>query len=146
MAQNIRNNPNSTHGNKFEQLGTILPDAGTYRTASGAPGAAYWQQQADYKINAELDEKNLRLHGDEVITYYNNSPDVLTYLWLQLDENQHNPNSESNFFDANEKSYPLTTAQLDGMNVRKCNFRRRAYMRGRPMQRAVIDLFCQKGF
>jgi hypothetical protein len=119
MAQNIRNNPTSTHGNKFEQLGTILPDAGTYRTASGAPGAAYWQQQADYKINAELDEKNLRLHGDEVITYYNNSPDVLTYLWLQLDENQHNPNSESNFFDANEKSYPLTTAQLDGMNVRK---------------------------
>ncbi|MFN7014242.1 MAG: hypothetical protein ACK4ON_08245, partial [Bacteroidia bacterium] len=45
-AQNIQNNPTSNHGNKFEQLGTILPDANTYRTASGAPGHQYWQQRA----------------------------------------------------------------------------------------------------
>ncbi|MDP3928399.1 MAG: M1 family metallopeptidase, partial [Bacteroidota bacterium] len=118
-GQNIRNNPSSNHGNKFEQLGTILPDANTYRTASGAPGSGYWQQQADYKINAYLDEQDLRLHGDEVITYHNNSPDVLTYLWLQLDENQHQPNAESNFFDGNQVSTPLTTAQLDGLNPKK---------------------------
>ncbi|MCG9880625.1 MAG: M1 family peptidase, partial [Bacteroidia bacterium] len=118
-AQNLRNNPNSNHGNKFEQLGNILPDANTYRTASGAPGSGYWQQQADYKINAFLDEQDLRLHGDEVITYHNNSPDVLTYLWLQLDENQHQPNAESNFFDGNQVSTPLTTAQLDGINPKK---------------------------
>lgn len=118
-GQNIRNNPSSNHGNKFEQLGTILPDANTYRTASGAPGSGYWQQQADYKINAFLDEQDLRLHGDEVITYHNNSPDVLTYLWLQLDENQHQPNAESNFFDGNQVSTPLTTAQLDGLNPKK---------------------------
>jgi hypothetical protein len=118
-AQNLRNNPSSNHGNKFEQLGTILPDAGTYRTASGAPGANYWQQQADYKIDATLDEVGLRLHGSEQITYFNNSPDVLTYLWLQLDENQHNPNNESNNFDGSEKSYPLTIGQLDGLNFKK---------------------------
>ena len=46
-AQNLRNNPNSNHGNKFEQLGIILPDANSYRTASGAPGHEYWQQRAD---------------------------------------------------------------------------------------------------
>jgi hypothetical protein len=88
-AQDIRNNPTSNHGNKFEQLGTILPTPNEYRTASGAPGPKYWQQRADYDIKAILDEKNLMLHGAETVTYFNNSPDVLTYIWLQLDENQH---------------------------------------------------------
>lgn len=119
FAQNLRNNPGSNHGNKFEQLGTILPDANGFRAASGAPGSAYWQQQADYRIDARLDEKALRLHGEEVITYYNNSPDVLTYVWLQLDENQHHPNAESNNFDGSEKSLPLTKGMLDGLEFRK---------------------------
>jgi len=48
----------SNHGNKFEQLGTILPDANNFRTASGAPGNQYWQQKADYEIDAFLNEKN----------------------------------------------------------------------------------------
>ena len=98
-AQNIQNNPRSNHGNKFEQLGTILADPSEYRTASGAPGHKYWQQKADYKIKARLDEENKLLYGDETITYTNNSPDALTYLWLQLDENEHAPNAESHFFD-----------------------------------------------
>jgi hypothetical protein len=89
LAQNIQNNPGSNHGNKFEQLGTTLPTPNEYRTASGAPGPKYWQQRADYNIKCELDEKALRLTGSETITYHNNSPDVLTYLWLQLDENEH---------------------------------------------------------
>jgi hypothetical protein len=46
-AQDIHNNPGSNHGNKFEQLGTILPTPNEQRTASGAPGAKYWQQRAD---------------------------------------------------------------------------------------------------
>ncbi len=58
-AQNIQNNPTSNHGNKFEQLGTILPTPKEYLTASGAPGGKYWQQKADYNIEATLDEKNL---------------------------------------------------------------------------------------
>src|ERR1700757_288058 len=99
FAQNIKNNPASNHANKFEQLGTILPDANVYRSASGAPGHKYWQQKADYDIDATLDEKNLTLNGSEWVTYYNNSPDKLTYLWLQLDENQHDPNVDANYFD-----------------------------------------------
>src|SRR6202022_2302576 len=89
LAQNIQNNPNSNHGNKFEALGTILPTPNEYRTASGAPGPKYWQQRADYDIACELDEPGLQLKGRETVTYYNNSPDILTYLWLQLDENEH---------------------------------------------------------
>src|SRR6195952_3903692 len=88
-AQNIMNNPGSNHGNKFEQLGTALPTPNEYRTASGAPGPKYWQQRADYDIKCELDEPNYKLKGSETITYYNNSPDELTYLWLQVDENEH---------------------------------------------------------
>src|SRR3954465_10757064 len=89
FAQETKNNPNSNHGNKFEQLGTILPTPNEYRSASGAPGPKYWQQRCDYDIKASLDEKALKLTGAETVTYWNNSPDVLTYLWLQLDENEH---------------------------------------------------------
>lgn len=98
-AQNLKNNATSNHGNKFEQLGSILADPSEYRNAAGAPGHKYWQQKADYKINAKLDEENRTLFGEEVITYTNNSPDPLSYLWLQLDENQHDPDAESHFFN-----------------------------------------------
>lgn len=87
-AQNIQNNPGSNHGNRFEQLGTILPTPNVYRAASGAPGQAYWQNRADYDITAYLDEDKRNLKGSETITYHNNSPDDLDYIWLQLDENQ----------------------------------------------------------
>jgi hypothetical protein len=87
-AQNIQNNPGSNHGNRFEQLGTILPTPNVYRAASGAPGQAYWQNRADYDISAYLDEDKRNLKGSETITYHNNSPDDLDYIWLQLDENQ----------------------------------------------------------
>ena len=119
VAQNIQNNPTSNHGNKFEQLGTILPDANTYRTASGAPGHQYWQQRADYNIEAFLDEKELKLTGKEQITYYNNSPDALSYLWLQLDENQHSPDAESNNFDGSKISQPVTNDQLDRLDYKR---------------------------
>lgn len=88
FAQNIQNNPGSNHGNRFEQLGTILPTPNVYRTASGAPGQAYWQNRADYDITAYLDEDKRNLKGSETVTYHNNSPDDLDYIWLQLDENQ----------------------------------------------------------
>ncbi|KFE99211.1 aminopeptidase [Chryseobacterium formosense] len=88
FAQNIQNNPGSNHGNRFEQLGTILPTPNVYRTASGAPGQAYWQNRADYDIVAYLDEDKRNLKGSETVTYHNNSPDDLDYIWLQLDENQ----------------------------------------------------------
>jgi len=113
QAQNIQNNPTSNHGNKFEQLGTILPTPNEYRTASGAPGNKYWQQRADYDIKCALDEKKLTLTGTETITYYNNSPDVLTYLWLQLDENEHSTVNNSGYQDGSNLPAYLP---MDGVN------------------------------
>ncbi len=118
-AQDIQNNPKSNHGNKFEQLGTILPTPNEYRTASGAPGSKYWQQRADYKISAVLDEANLKLSGKETITYINNSPDVLTYLWLQLDENEHDPTVGSIVFDQSTMRRNMASAEISRIDRRK---------------------------
>ncbi|MFK7951760.1 MAG: M1 family metallopeptidase, partial [Ekhidna sp.] len=86
FAQN-RKQKDTEWEQKFEQLGTILPTPNTYRTASGAPGKDYWQQKADYKMKIVLDDNNQSITGSETITYYNNSPDNLEYLWVQLDQN-----------------------------------------------------------
>ena len=83
------NQDSPNHGFKFEQLGSVLPSANEYRNMDGTPGPKYWQQKADYQIKCSLDPKELRLDGAETITYYNNSPNTLRYLWLQLDENEH---------------------------------------------------------
>ena len=72
----------------FAQLGQELPTANSYRTASGAPGHEYWQQQADFRIEATLDAETRSLDATATITYRNNSPDALRYLWLQLDQNR----------------------------------------------------------
>ena len=72
---------------KFEQLDQTLPTPNSYRTGSGAPGPNYWQQRADYVINVEVDDNTQMLTASETITYFNNSPEPLTYLWLQLDQN-----------------------------------------------------------
>ena len=77
----------NTNVNPFRQLGTELPTPNVYRTASGAPGHAYWQQQADYDMKIRLDDDNQRITGEARITYTNNSPDPLPYVWLQLDQN-----------------------------------------------------------
>jgi hypothetical protein len=119
MSQDIRNNPGSNHGNKFEQLGTILPTPNEYRTASGAPGTKYWQQRADYDIKATLDEKNLMLHGAETITYFNNSPDVLTYIWLQLDENEHSTTKNAGYPDGSSMGRGMSPAMIDNLEEAK---------------------------
>lgn len=116
FAQDIRNNPGSNHGNRFEQLGTILPTPNEYRTASGAPGPKYWQQRCDYDITCELDEANQRLNGKETITYFNNSPDPLTYLWLQLDENQHSATNNSGYQNSNSVLPNLSTTDLERLD------------------------------
>lgn len=119
IAQNIQNNPGSNHGNKFEQLGTILPTPNSYRTASGAPGPAYWQQKADYNIKAELDEEKLMLKGSETITYHNNSPDVLTYLWLQLDENEHSSVNNANYQNSSRMPRQVNESALNNLESPK---------------------------
>lgn len=72
----------------FRQLDTDLPTANVYRTASGAPGPQYWQQRADHKIKVQLDETRRRISGSQTVTYTNNSPNPLRYIWLQLDQNR----------------------------------------------------------
>jgi len=72
---------------KFKQLGPELATPNEQRTASGAPGNAYWQQRADYVMNITIDDATQTLYGEETITYFNQSPDALSYLWLQLDQN-----------------------------------------------------------
>lgn len=80
---------------KFAQLDIELPTPNEYRTAAGAPGHGYYQQKADYKMSLTLDDAKQTIRGEEIITYTNNSPDVLVYLWLQLDQNIFKPDSDS---------------------------------------------------
>ncbi|MGI4022543.1 MAG: M1 family metallopeptidase [Janthinobacterium lividum] len=109
------NNPGAKHGNKFEQLGTMISDPNMYRSASGAPGPKYWQQRADYEINATLNDDKQRLDGTETITYFNNSPDPLTYLWLQLDENQHRKDSQGSTTGESKMQDKMSLRQLQSI-------------------------------
>lgn len=98
---------------KFEQLDQLLPTPNEYRTGSGAPGSKYWQQRADYVIDAEIDEPNNKLIGKETITYYNNSPETLKYLWLQLDQNVNKKENEDfgSYFGGPRDSIPTLYMQ-----------------------------------
>ncbi len=80
--------------NKFHQLKEEFATPNVYRTASGAPGSEYWQQKVDYNIQIRLDDETHRLYGEESVTYFNQSPDDLTYLWVQLDQNMRAKNSD----------------------------------------------------
>ena len=80
---------------KFRQLDEVLPSPNVYRNAAGEPGHEYWQQEADYTIRVSLDEDARRLTATQAVTYSNNSPDTLKYLWLQLDNNIFSPDSDA---------------------------------------------------
>ena len=95
---------------KFKQMYDLFATPNIYRTASGAPGPEYYQQQADYKIDIELDDKNQKLYGTETITYTNNAKESLDYLWLQLDQNEKARNSNSPLVESN-KIDPVFSAQ-----------------------------------
>ncbi len=97
-AQEVEQNerePGHTNQSKFKQMYEEFATPNTYRSASGAPGPNYYQQQADYKMDIELDDKNAKIYGTETITYTNNSPDDLEFLWLQLDQNVRAKDSKS---------------------------------------------------
>lgn len=108
-------NPNLNY-NKFKQLKEEFPTPNNYRTASGAPGHEYYQQKADYKINVRLDDENQRIYGDEVITYHNNSPDVLNYLWVQLDQNVRAKDSKAGKIRTRDIDERMSFRQLNRMH------------------------------
>jgi hypothetical protein len=87
--------PSAAARDPFRQLEEVLPTPNDQRAASGAPGAQYWQQRADYRIRVQLDDTEQRLTGHEHVTYHNHSPDTLRYLWLQLDNNIFAPDSHA---------------------------------------------------
>ncbi|MGB3546384.1 MAG: M1 family metallopeptidase [Saprospiraceae bacterium] len=103
--------PNTDH-NPFRQLYDVLPTPNVYRTGAGMPGYKYFQQQADYKIDIRLDDATQRIYGEETITYTNNSPDPLPYLWIQLDQNMRALDSDTYKTQTNsldEKGVSLST-------------------------------------
>lgn len=104
------NKTDERNPDKFKQMYDLLATPNMYRTASGAPGPEYYQQQADYKIDVELDDKNQRLYGSETITYTNNAKEALDYLWVQLDQNEKARNSNSPLVE-NSKTDPAISAQ-----------------------------------
>ena len=94
---------------KFKQMYDLLATPNMYRTASGAPGPEYYQQQADYKMDIELDDKNKKLYGTETITYTNNAKEALDYLWIQLDQNEKARNSNSPLVESNKTDPAFST-------------------------------------
>jgi hypothetical protein len=94
---------------QFKQMYDLLATPNMYRTASGAPGPEYYQQQADYKMDIELDDKNQKLYGIETITYTNNAKEALDYLWIQLDQNEKARNSNSPLVESNKTDPAFST-------------------------------------
>ena len=101
--------PGHYNENKFRQMYDEMATPNMFRTASGAPGPAYYQQKADYKMNLELDDKNKKLYGSETITYYNNSPENLDYLWVQLEQNIERPDSKTPLIENEVLNKTITT-------------------------------------
>ncbi|WP_026450571.1 M1 family metallopeptidase [Aequorivita capsosiphonis] len=103
-TQTTQRDPGHYNQNRFKQLYEEFSTPNMFRTASGAPGPNYYQQQADYVMDIELDDRNKKITGSETITYTNNSPDVLEYLWVQLDQNVRSKDSKSPLIESNNTS------------------------------------------
>ena len=139
---------------KFRQLEEILPTANAYRNSAGQPGHAYWQQQVDYSISAVLDEDEQRITATQTVTYHNNSPDTLTYLWLHLDQNRFREDSIAELSRTFEESSPAGgEGASDAARISLANLRRLHYMddedlgfeiravtdgTGEPMQHVIV--------
>ena len=127
---------------KFKQLREELPTPNTYRTASGAPGHEYWQQRADYKIQVELDDVRQRIVGSEEITYFNNSPDVLTYIWVQIDQNIFDQNGYSQRSQTGSLGEEISFWRVEGMFNSEnfqgvCNIKDVSYKSGKKLSHTI---------
>ncbi|MEZ4778421.1 MAG: M1 family metallopeptidase [Flavobacteriaceae bacterium] len=106
--------PGHYNNNRFKQLYEEFSTPNMYRSPNGAPGPNYYQQQADYVMNIELDDKNSKIYGEETITYTNNSPDALEYLWVQLDQNVRARDSKTPLIEPSGAFPAETTADFVG--------------------------------
>lgn len=104
---------------KFEQLGQELPTPNVYRAADGTPGPEYWQQKADYDISVTLDDERQRISGQQTVTYYNHSPHTIQYIWIQLEQNLRQEDSDKNLI----KNYKLPDSTPAKLFVYHMNLR-----------------------
>tara|TARA_B100001287_G_scaffold150032_1_gene126292 strand:- start:1143 stop:3566 length:2424 start_codon:yes stop_codon:yes gene_type:complete len=125
----ICQNPNLNY-NKFKQLKEEMSTPNIYRSASGAPGFQYYQNEADYVMEIQLDDENQKISGNEVITYHNNSPDELDYLWLQLDQNKRALNSDS---------YKIQTSSFNSIDVQSLK-NASNYLSTQGNHKALLDI------
>ena len=109
-SEDKKREPGHYNENKFRQMYDEMATPNMFRTASGAPGPAYYQQKADYKMNLELDDKNKKLYGSETITYYNNARESLEYLWVQLDQNIERPDSKTPLIESQNMDKAISTS------------------------------------
>ena len=93
------------------------PAANIFRSANGGPGPMYWQNRADYLIHATLSERDTSITGDVTITYTNNSPDNLDYLWLQLEQNLFTNTSKGTSMAASSDSRFVSKDFTKGIQV-----------------------------
>ena len=103
----------------FRQLEEILPTPNSYRTAAGEPGPNYWQQRVDYVIDVTVKDEDQTLHGSELVTYHNDSPHTLRYLWFQLDANIFSPDSDSNLMASSRLSERVPVEALQSMMAKQ---------------------------
>ncbi len=104
--------PGHVNQSRFKQMYEEFSTPNTYRSASGAPGPDYYQQRADYDMKVELDDKNAKLYGEETVTYFNNSPDDLEFLWVQLDQNVRAKDSKSPLRNGNGVNFAYTAGNF----------------------------------
>ena len=135
---------------KFAQLDQELPTPNEYRNAAGAPGHHYYQQKADYKMNITIDDETQKLSGFETITYTNNSPDKLDYLWLQLDQNIYSVDSDSKIIEVEKMEDFKTVGDIrkksfyyDGgfkiEEIKSANGQKMRYFINKTMMRIDLD-------
>lgn len=125
--------------NKFRQLYQEFSTPNQYRSASGAPGPKYYQQRADYEMDIRLDDENHHIYGSEEITYTNNSPDVLDYLWVQLDQNVRAKDSKSPMIESSRSSAIMQPSQFAGSYMKEpfdggFNIKKVVDEKGKPLQ------------
>ncbi|WP_340065213.1 M1 family metallopeptidase [Ascidiimonas aurantiaca] len=111
--------PGHINNNRFRQMYQEFSTPNLFRTASGAPGPSYYQQQADYKMDIVLDDETQKLYGDETITYHNNSKDYLEFLWVQLDQNVRAKDSKTPLISSSSAASAETASEFSSKHLKE---------------------------